>query len=68
MIERAPISNSSSVVSSGYNPITKTLHVEFKSGKVGEYTDVPAETAEARYRVTAEQSKGQIFTGGWKTK
>lgn len=38
---RQPVS-SSSLASVGYDPDTKTLHVEFTSGRVYSHADVPA--------------------------
>lgn len=43
-MDRTPC-KSSQIASHGYDPATKTLEVEFKTGAVYQYADVPAEVA-----------------------
>jgi hypothetical protein len=43
---RVPL-NSSSVAAAGYDPITRTLELEYVSGRVYKYFDVPESTFRA---------------------
>jgi len=56
-MKMTPVS-SSNLASVGYDSATRTLHVEFKSGAVYEYYDVP----EAEYQGLIDApSKGSYF-------
>lgn len=57
-MDRLLVTNSSNIVSAGYSATTKIMEVEFQSGKVYQYLDVP----ENIYQdfMTAE-SKGEFF-------
>ena len=41
-MDRTPV-KSSVVASKGYNPITRSMEVEFTNGTIGNYIDVPME-------------------------
>ena len=50
--------SSSSVTSIGYDPKTETLEIEFGSGRVYQYYDVPANLHD---EIMQAPSKGQFF-------
>lgn len=57
-MDRLLVTNSSNIVSAGYSATTSIMEVEFQSGKVYQYLDVP-ETIYQDF-MTAE-SKGEFF-------
>lgn len=61
-IPLTPVSNSSTVTGRGYDPNTQTLAVEFKSGAVYHYNNVPPETAND-FAIAADAA--DISTGVW---
>ena len=50
--------SSSTIVSIGYDPKTETLEIEFGSGRVYQYYDVPANLHD---EIMQAPSKGQYF-------
>jgi tRNA-binding EMAP/Myf-like protein len=56
-VERTAV-ESSHIASIGYDPETKVMQVEFRTGKVFDYIDVPAET---HANVMQAESKGRAF-------
>lgn len=61
-IERTSV-DSSNITSAGYDPQQRTMHVEFNSGKVYEYRDVPVEDWQA-FEATftdPDRSSGSYF-------
>lgn len=50
---------SSVIASIGYDPVTRTLEVEFCSGEIYRYSDVPASVHRA---FLASPSKGRFFS------
>jgi lysyl-tRNA synthetase class 2 len=56
---RTPIADSSVIASVGYNVIHRTLEIEFRSGKVYQYDQVPAYVYD---ELMETRSKGQYFS------
>jgi KTSC domain-containing protein len=56
--DRLLVTNSSNIISAGYDAAAKILEVEFQSGKVYQYLDVPQNIYQDL--MTAE-SKGEFF-------
>jgi hypothetical protein len=56
-VERTPV-NSSNIKSVGYDPIRKVLEVEFKTGSVHQYEDVPHDLPE---KMVKADSVGRFF-------
>jgi hypothetical protein len=52
------IVNSSNIITVGYNADSKILEVEFRTGKVYQYEDVPEDIYQ---ELMAASSKGQFF-------
>jgi hypothetical protein len=50
--------NSSNIITIGYNADSKILEVEFRTGKVYQYEDVPEDIYQ---ELMAASSKGQFF-------
>lgn len=59
-MERAPILNSSSIAEAGYDPATQMLEVQFFSGAVYRFFDVPEAVAVGLMSPWVE-SAGQYF-------
>ncbi len=62
-MERIPVA-SSCVVSVGYDPGTLTLEIEFTSGAVYQYTDVPQEEYDGFVK---SESKGMYYNARLKS-
>ncbi len=56
-MDRAPVS-SSTIASVGYDELSKTLEIQFRSGAVYRYSDVPATT---HRQFMDAPSKGRYF-------
>ena len=56
-MERQPV-NSSSIASIGYSPRSRTLDVEFRTGAIYRYEQVPSQLAR---EFLAAESKGRYF-------
>ncbi|MDA2939146.1 KTSC domain-containing protein [Acidobacteria bacterium AH-259-A15] len=56
-MNRTPV-DSSNIASIGYDPQTLTLELEFTSGRVYQYFDVPSTTHE---QLMQAESKGKFF-------
>jgi hypothetical protein len=56
---RTPIADSSVIASVGYNVIHRTLEIEFRSGKIYQYAQVPAYIYD---EMLGSRSKGQYFS------
>ncbi|HEV7453762.1 MAG TPA: KTSC domain-containing protein [Candidatus Saccharimonadales bacterium] len=50
--------NSTNIITVGYDADSKTLEVEFQSGKIYQYSDVPEDIYQ---ELMAASSKGQFF-------
>jgi hypothetical protein len=57
-MNRTPVT-SSNLASVGYDPAQQTLEIEFQTGSVYQYYDVPQEIYDA---LMAAESHGQYFT------
>lgn len=58
-MQRIPV-QSASLASVGYDPESRTLEIQFTSGKVYQYADVPPPVAEG---LLTAPSKGRYFIG-----
>ncbi|MFO0986551.1 MAG: KTSC domain-containing protein [Alphaproteobacteria bacterium] len=54
-MDRLPV-NSSSLASVGYDPASATLEIEFKSGKIYQYFDVPEHEHQALMQASSQGS------------
>lgn len=64
-MERAPVKGSSMISSAGYDGKTRTLEIEFSSGGVYSYEDVPPDVVLSFRR---SESKGKYFKGNIQNK